>query len=293
MSGSSRKPDSKAGRMRAAVLAIYANHKAANMLPTSCRFIFYELVSLPKSSEFYGLVTKQQLVVEPVPGKKGRRRPDQDVNDALTTLRKDGVIPWEDIRDETRHVSDYTGWPSIEEAVRGLIQYQGLDAWTGRPPFIITESRSLAGVLEPLAQQYRVKITATAGQTAGFLYNDVREQLIPGQRILYLGDLDLCGEDIEGNSRRVLEQFEKLGWERLALTKDQADEHDLPQVRKTDKRFKGAGGRHLAIETEALSQEIIVKIVRGRLAELLPEPLEHVHEREAKQRRRILRRLQG
>ena len=41
---------------------------------------------------------------------------------------------------------------------------------------------------------------------------------------------------------------------------------------------------HEAVETEALSQRIIVEILRDRLDELLPEPLERVHERELRER---------
>jgi hypothetical protein len=43
-----------------------------------------------------------------------------------------------------------------------------------------------------------------------------------------------------------------------------------------------------AIETEALSQSIIVGLVRSRLEELVPEPLADVLEREQQQRAPLL-----
>jgi hypothetical protein len=46
----------------------------------------------------------------------------------------------------------------------------------------------------------------------------------------------------------------------------------LTPIVKHDKRFKDAGA-HDAVETEALSQSVIVEIVRNRLNELLPQPL--------------------
>jgi hypothetical protein len=52
---------------------------------------------------------------------------------------------------------------------------------------------------------------------------------------------------------------------------------------KHDRRFKD-GGEHEAVETEALSQAIIVGIVRSRLDLMLPEPLEDVLEREEQER---------
>ena len=66
--------------------------------------------------------------------------------------------------------------------------------------------------------------------------------------MLYLGDLDLCGNDIENNTQRVLEREtgELLDWERLALTEEQAEEHNLPRITKVDRRYKNSAGTHEA-----------------------------------------------
>jgi hypothetical protein len=77
-----------------------------------------------------------------------------------------------------------------------------------------------------------------------------------------------------------------LLWERLALTHEQVREYDLPMIIKHDRRYKD-GRPHEAVETEAISQRVLVDILQGRLARLLPEPLVRVQEREARQRRRI------
>ena len=81
----------------------------------------------------------------------------------------------------------------------------------------------------------------------------------------------------------------KLNWKRLALTQTQADRYELTPITKRDKRFKGDGGVHQAIETEALSQRLIIDIVRDWLDPLLPEPLDHVHVREERERDRLRR----
>jgi hypothetical protein len=104
--------------------------------------------------------------------------------------------------------------------------------------------------------------------------------------VLYLGDFDLAGGDIEDNTRRVLERYHALDWERLALTAEQVRDHRLTPIIKSDKRFK-TGGAHEAVETEALSQRVIVDIVRDRLDALLPEPLAAVAIREDRERRRL------
>jgi hypothetical protein len=103
-----------------------------------------------------------------------------------------------------------------------------------------------------------------------------------------LGDLDLAGGQIEDNTRRVLEQEigGELIWERLALTVEQVREYDLPVIIKHDRRYKD-GRPHEAVETEAISQRVLIDILRAWLDALLPEPLTRVQEREARQRRRI------
>jgi hypothetical protein len=268
-----RDPDSKIGRLRTALHNLLLEHDRDGAIPTSARFLFYELVQR-------GIVSKE---------KTGVRRADQDMSDALFDLREDGTIPWDWIVDETRSVSDFTGDRSIRDGVLGQLRYIRIDPWKGEAPLILTESRSLAGVLRSLCGEYCVRIAATNGQCGGFLRTDIAPILSEGDTVLYLGDYDLAGNQIEDNTRHVLEQSRGwLQWERLALTEEQA--RDLPRIVKRDRRYSDERP-HEAVETEALSQTIIVQIVRRRLDELLPEPLDRVHEREERERAAIRRRL--
>jgi hypothetical protein len=254
---------SKAARLRSAVLELWQEHKAAGMLPTSARFLFYELVAreiIPKHST-------------------GARRADQDAGDALTWLREKGRIPWDDIVDETRSLDDYSGYPSIWDAAINVLEQLHIDPWKGSWPIILTESRSLAGVLRSLAEAYGVQIASLNGQCGGFLHTDVAPRLTEGQRVLYFGDLDFSGGHIEMNAKRVLEQLAgELKWERLALTQEQATRHGLTPISKYDGRDKK---HHDAIETEALNQAVIVEILRSRLDELIPQSLKTVQARSA------------
>jgi hypothetical protein len=266
------RPDTIKGRVRIALMELHREHQAAGMLPTSCRFLFYELVAR-------GIITK------------GGNRPDQPVIKALTQLREQGLIPWEDIVDETREVSSFTGSATVADDLLGYVAVACLDPWDGEVPFILTESRSLAGVLRDICNQYRCRIASTNGQVRGFLHTKVLRALGPESRIGYLGDFDLSGGHIEENTRRVLEsELGPLDWRRLALTEEQVAAYRLPTVNKSDKRYRDGEGDHEAVETEALSQSIIVGIVREWLDGLLPQPLEEIEESEAEQRK-ILRLL--
>jgi len=273
---------SKIGRLRDCLMRLLEEHRSDVMLPTSGRFLYYELVQRK-------IISKDSP--PPKPGRKSCRRPDQDMNDALIDLRETGQVPWDWIVDETRFLDDYSGSASIKEGLLNVLPGIQLDPWNGDIPLILTESRSLAGVLRGLCIDYCARIASTNGQVGGFLHTKIAPILSPDQRVLYLGDLDLCGGDIEANTRRVLEQIVgPLRWERLALTREQVRQYNLPTIIKHDRRFAD-GGVHEAVETEALSQRIIVEIVRRRLEELLPEPLQSVHEREAEQRQQIARLL--
>jgi hypothetical protein len=65
---------------------------------------------------------------------------------------------------------------------------------------------------------------------------------------------------------------------------------NLTVIQKYDRRTKTT---HPSVETEALSQQVIVQIVRNRLTARLPEPLASVQEREEAERGRLRRLLQG
>jgi hypothetical protein len=198
-------PGSKSGRLQRALLGLLREHKASGALPTSGRFLWYEL-------EQRGIVDKTRARGHP----GVRRGIDQDVSDALTRLREDGLIPWSAIVDETRtlEVPNYAatvlGWhrQAAETEAERIGRWDG-----GPPPLILCESRSLAGVLRPIAYRYTAPVAATNGQAGGFLHTEIGPLLRGGgRRVLYLGDLDLAGGQIEANTGQVLYRGTAPAW---------------------------------------------------------------------------------
>jgi hypothetical protein len=255
-------------------------HEREGTLPTSHRFLYYELVQA-------GVVPKAAT---------GARRADQDLIDALTRLREAGRVPWDWIVDETRELTTYRTASSVAEYVTGALSYASLDRWGGEPaPLILCESRSLAGALADVAATYACPIASTNGQCRGFLVSQVAPMLGVGQRVLYLGDFDWCGGQIEQNTRRTLAEHRRFAeaapWERVALTERQVVDNDLPVIQKLDRRYRNGGEYHDAVETEAFGQARIVAALRDRLDALMPEPLEDVLERQARQRVEVAERL--
>ena len=277
------KPSTKAGRLQRACLKVLSEHYLGDALPTSLRFLFYEM-------EGRGVVPKDYRKPD---GSKRPRTPSMDISDALTLLRENEIVPWMWLVDETRTLNSWLYASSAYRYVEDRLPEFRLDLWGGEPPpLILCESRSLSGVLRRSASQYLCAIAATNGQVGGFLHTEVGPLIAENanysgvQRVFYFGDLDYCGSGIEENTRRVLEDYSDLEWERLAIIQSQVDEFALTAIEKPDHRFKPPRAMP-AVETEALSQQRIVARLEKRLDEELAEPLKYVLEEEERQRVKV------
>jgi hypothetical protein len=270
------KPGSARNRLQRAVLARLRVHEREGTLPTSARFLFYELV-------------QEQVVPKAA---AGARRADQNTGEALTHLREASIVPWDWIEDETRELEEWQTAPTVAAYVAAQVDYARIDPWAGEPaPLTLCESRSLSGALRATAFRYGCPIASTNGQAGGFLRTKIAPMLVAGQRVLYVGDWDWCGQQIEANTRRVLEEcVGQLRWERVALTQAQVEQFDLPVISKADRRYSPPRAFD-AVETEALGQARIVAAVVARLDELMPEPIEDVLERQRRERAEVAERL--
>ena len=100
--------------------------------------------------------------------------------------------------------------------------------------------RKLASSLSPASPQS----PPSASDPVGFLHTDLIPVLSEGDRVIYLGDLDVQGAGIEANTRRVIEaETGPLNWERLALDGGVvADGHHRSAARPADGPLAGAPG---------------------------------------------------
>jgi hypothetical protein len=272
----------KAFALRRAVHELLLAHETAGELPTSNRFLFYELRQA--GGPLYGHSSRGQ----------GRSQ-DQNLSDASTFLRNEGLVPWSWIVDETRSLTAYLYAETVASYLAEAVDHARIDCWADEPPpLIICESRTFGGVLaRTLASEYLCPVTATNGQVGDFLHTNVVPLLVGNERrVLYVGDHDLAGGDIEGNTRGVLvREAGKREWNRVALTAEQVAEYELPVVEKTDRRFRPAKV-HEAVEVESLGQGVVTAIIRAALDELLPAPLDDVQVREDEQRDEVRERLE-
>jgi hypothetical protein len=130
--------------------------------------------------------------------------------------------------------------PTVAEFVRASVDIARVNPWPGEPPLMLVESRSLGGVVRAMTSEYLCSIAATNGQVGGFLHTEVAPILQRNDRVvLYLGDFDLQGHQIEANTRRVLEHKarRRIDWNRIAITEEQIARRGLTPILKKDHRF--------------------------------------------------------
>jgi hypothetical protein len=268
---------SKAATLREAVHLLLLEHVQAGELPTSSRFLYYELVGR-------GLLDKTKT------RRKGRSD-DQNLSDASKWLRDEGMVTWRWIVDETRSLAEWEYGETLRDFLEQQINVARIDCWGGaQPPLIVCESRTFGGVLRRgIAPEYLCPVTATNGQVGGFLHTNLVPVLKGNDRlVLYVGDFDLSGDQCEANTRRVLvREAGDRDWQRVALTAEQVDRHKLNGyvIEKVDRRYRPPR-KHKAIEVESLGQSVVVGMVRAALDALLPEPLADVEARLGKHAKR-------
>ena len=100
------------GRLQRACLRLLHEHEVDGTLPTSARFVYYELKQA-------GYPFKEHQA----------RRPDQDVIDAIMDLREIGIVPWEWLSDETRSIDA----GHLASSVGQWTRRPGLRVPAGRP----------------------------------------------------------------------------------------------------------------------------------------------------------------
>jgi hypothetical protein len=286
-------PDTAQGKLQRAALKYLREKEARGEIPTSIRFLFYELSQR-------GVVSKRPTRKD---GKPSKRKGDQNLIDAVTRLRETTLIPWDWLVDESRQVHDEgLVAPTVAEWAIEAVDQARIDRWVGvLRPVIITESRGVGGVLARALEEYLCPVVPTGGNCTGFLITKVVPLLGErDSRVLYVGDADNCGNAIEEHTKAVLERhlgikFTEDTWERVALTEEHVEmlrAEGVPPVSKRDKRYKD-GDPHEAYEAEAVGQGRITQIIRDRLDDLLPEPLTDVQERQEAQREEVRRLLRG
>ena len=219
----------------------------------------------------------------------------------LTLMRRDGVLPYDWLADNTRWQRKPQTFDSVEQALRETAAFYRKSLWTDADSYveIWLEKDALSGVILPITSMYDVPLMVARGYASlSFLYNaaDYINTLTVPTYIYHLGDFDPsgvnAGEKIEETLREMAPDAE-IYFERLAVTEEQIDAWNLPTrpTKKSDTRSKSFGD--ISVELDAIEPNRLRQIVQEAIEQHLPQEQYAVLKAAEESERKIIRRLVG
>lgn len=214
----------------------------------------------------------------------------QYLGEAIKEGRLDGRIPWAWIEDRTRSIDggDH-GLVDVETRFKANLEWfkktpdrYRMPRWKGQETYVEVwvEKEALAGVFANVCEDLNVVTFPNRGYTSITMLKEAADRI--GKQhtkrqstpaILYFGDFDPSGQDIERNIREKLRQtFDvPVRVERQALTREQIDRFELPPqpAKRTDSRYESFVESHgdMAVELDALPPEELRDLIRRSVDE--------------------------
>jgi hypothetical protein len=185
--------------------------------PVSVRGLFYRVMSrglVPKSEIGYKVVQRQAL-----------------------KMRRAGDLPYSWITDGSRLRLQPNTWDSASQALEVTAELYRRALWFDQAVHVEvwSEKDAIRGVVYPVTSQYDVPLMIAKGfPSETFLHETASEITAEGKHavIYQLGDHDPSGvaawDDIKTKLRRFVPDDIELTFERLAVTREQITELDLP-----------------------------------------------------------------
>lgn len=246
--------------------------------PVTIRQMFYQASVL-------GLVPKDD--------KTGYR----PVQRQLLDMRREGVLPYSWIADNTRWQRKPRTFNGLRDALETIAQQYRSNVWWGLNQHIEIwcEKDALASVLYQETGVFDIPLMVARGYSSETFAFEAAEQIRESGKdkawIYYVGDFDPSGWDMCENLETKLKEFVgdgvALEFERLAVTPYQVNHWNLPTrpTKKTDtraKRFHALFGKDApSIELDAIHPDTLRQLVRDTIEMHLPDGwLEHIRQEE-------------
>ena len=197
-----------------------------------------------------------------------------------------GLIDWNAIEDRGRVADEPRQWSSIQALVKAASSQFRLPRWEGQDNYVElwVEKQALAGVLEPLAEEFHVTLMVNKGYSSQSAMHVAAGRFITAEgdgrtsHLLYLGDHDPSGEDMVRDIGDRLHMFgSDVTVKKLALTMAQVEEHNPPPnpAKMTDSRAEAYVREHgsSSWEVDALPPPVLSGIITEAIEGLLDHEL--------------------
>jgi len=201
----------------------------------------------------------------------------------VSKARMAGMLDWDAIEDRGRQPRKHAEFDDIEELIEAALHAYRLPRWKGQENYVElwVEKEALAGVLQPMSDQYHVTLMVNKGYSSqSAMYESARRITRNSSEaanvvILYLGDHDPSGEDMVRDVANRLKTFTRDEYEievvKLALTMAQVNQYNPPPnpTKISDSRAEAYIKKfgHECWEVDALDprtmQRLIAKTIEG------------------------------
>lgn len=254
---------------------------------------------------FYQLVARQY-----VPNEQGHYKA---LSAALSTARKEGLVPWRAIEDRTRPLYGSTGWDAtadfLEYHIKSLPDLYERNLLARQDFYIelFVEKQALITPFTRAAGRYHILVNLGRGYSSTTVLKKMADRLGGANQrgyepcVLAFSDLDPSGVDLVDNLSRQFEEFDVCAEiDRIALTPEQITAFDLPHdpraLKMTDSRAAAFIERHgeYAVELDALSPPILESMVHEAIEGRLDlEEFERQVEIENEEREGLAEKIEG
>lgn len=241
----------------------------------------------------------------------------QYLSESMKEARIDGRIPWDALEDRTRatDAGDHTYLDPTKRVDRNLEWFENTaerhyyPRWHGQDVYleVWVEKEALAGIFGAICEELKVTTYPCRGYSSVTMLKDAAERFrkaVESGRdplILYFGDFDPTGQDIERNVRETIrDTFDvPIDVERIALNREQIDAHELPPqpAKSSDARYDTFVEEHgdMAVELDALPPDTLKELVRDAVNERFDRDHfeDNVKPKQTEEREQIRERIGG
>jgi len=223
----------------------------------------------------------------------------QKLSTILTNARYNGNIDWYSIEDRVRVPKIPNIFLNVNELIEVACKSYQLDRWEEQKFYIElwTEKDAISSVIYPITQKYQIPVIVNRGySSASAMFESAQRFLEQEEKtkiILYLGDHDPSGLDMDRDIKKRLNEFEvEVEVIRIGLTKKQTEEYNLPTnpAKMKDPRSKWyvENFGYNSWEVDALRPEVLQQLIENSILIFLDlEKYEQVKKQEQKEIRQL------
>lgn len=200
------------------------------------------------------------------------------VQRAVLDLRRTGAIPYHLVTDSTRWQRKPASYTSIDDALAETARLYRRNLWAASSwrVEVWAESDSISSTVWPVTARWDVPLMVTRGQSSETFAHaaaDAWNHQDGHPVVLYVGDHDPAGLDIESSLKAKLQGFygDDIEWERVGVTWPQVVELDLPGTPPKVKGRKRPYPFELAVEAEALPPRLLLDLLDNAISYYVDE----------------------